>query len=187
MHTLDLGWQSERGFCANEGSFLNSFLREIERGLKMQTFEKVFQSSFFKNNIIIACMLRVQSIGKWHDWYRSPKSSPCFMSAIMLVMGNRWQYLPTTIKRKRCSCSAVIKTKRWINMHVWRVRTSEVCSMHHMFELSCSVHLICTFIMISYHFYLPSDYVRRQSHNSLLWLGSCFRFDWQTRWAYTHF
>ncbi len=63
--------------------------------------------------------------------------------------------------------------------------TSEVCSsVSHMFELLCSMHLMRTFATITYsfiiYFYLRSDYLRCCCHNVLLWVVSCFRFDWQS-------
>ncbi len=49
-------------------------------------------------------------------------------------------------KTLKCVRSAAIKSKTRRKVHVWHVRTSDVCATtSHMFELLCSVFLMDTF------------------------------------------
>ncbi len=80
-------------------------------------------------------------------------------------------------KTLKCVRSAAIKGNTRRKVHVWCVRTSDVCATtSHSFELLCSVYLMHIFNDLSsiYRLHLSVNYL---SHNTLLWVVSCFRFD----------
>ncbi len=125
-------------------------------------------------------------------WLVSAISSPI----LRMVSCSRCQYVPSSWfsnhhekakKTLKCAYSAAVNTKRRRHVHVRCTSTSEVCSStSHTFELPCSVFLR-TFVTVTFiiYLYLQPEYLRCRCYNALVWIVSCFGFDWQGM-AYWH-